>query len=186
VLDRGAAELLAHYLALFLPWNARVNLSAARTAETVVDAHLADGVALLGQLPEGAATVVDVGAGAGFVGVTLAALRPSLHLVLLEPSAKRHAFLRAVARELPLTNLEPRAERLEDHLARSDRVAFDVAVSRATWAPSEWLVRAEPLVRAGGVILAFEGRRRIELLPGVERIARTDGRGALLRQLVRG
>jgi 16S rRNA (guanine527-N7)-methyltransferase len=179
-LSAAAAELLARYLALLLPWNARVNLTAARTAAAIVDDHLADGVALLGQLPPGEATLVDVGAGAGFVGVAVAVLRPDLRCVLLEPSRKRYAFLRAVARELPLRNVEARPERLEDHLARPDAGAYDVAVSRATWAPGEWLARAEALLGPGGLAVAFEGGRQGVLARGVERLPRADGRGSLL------
>jgi 16S rRNA (guanine527-N7)-methyltransferase len=181
-LDRGVAELLARYLGLFLPWNARVNLSAARSAEAVVDAHLADGIALLPHLPAGPATLVDVGAGAGFVGVLVASARPDVRCALVEPSTKRHTFLRAVARELPLPNVEPLAERLEEHLARPGRPVYDVAVSRATWAPPDWLARAEALLRPGGLAFAFEGARRSELPAGVERLTRPDGRGSLLRK----
>jgi len=179
-LGPAAAELLARYLRLLLPWNERVNLTAARSAEAVVEAHLADGVALLRQLPDRPHRLVDVGAGAGFVGVTLAVLRPDAHCVLLEPSRKRFAFLRAVARELPLPNLVPLAERLEEHLARPDPVPYHVAVSRATWVATDWLVRAEPLVCTGGVAIGFEGARRLELPPGVERLERADRRGSLL------
>jgi 16S rRNA (guanine527-N7)-methyltransferase len=180
VLTTAASEALARYLALLVPWNARVNLTAARDAETLVEAHLGDGVAILGQLPGGPHRLVDAGAGAGFVGVTVALLRPDAHCVLLEPSTKRYAFLRAVARELPVANLEPLLERLDEHAARPDLTPYEVAVSRATWPPLEWLVRAEPLLRPGGVAVAFEGARRLRLPPGVERLERPDGRGALL------
>lgn len=179
-LSPAAAERLARYLGLLLPWSARVNLTAARTAEAIVDAHLADGVALLRELPADEARLVDVGAGAGFVGVTVAALRPDMRCVLLEPSQKRYAFLRAVARELPLANVEPLAERLEEHLARTDLEPYDVAVSRATWAPAEWLARAEALLRPGGLAFGYEGGRQGALSPGVERLPRPDGRGSLL------
>lgn len=179
-LSAGAADLLARYLGLLLPWNARVNLTAARSVAELVDDHLGDGVALLGQLAARVARLVDVGAGAGFVGVAVAALRPDVRCVLLEPSRKRYAFLRAVARELPLRNLEPRAERLEEHVALPELAPYEVAVSRATWAPFEWLDRAGRLVRPGGVALGYEGARQAALPPGVERLPRPDGRGSLL------
>jgi 16S rRNA (guanine527-N7)-methyltransferase len=163
------AELLARYLALLLPWNLRVNLTGARSADEVLDRHLADAFALLPHLPAGRFRLADVGAGAGFVGVAVAALRPDAHCVLLEPIGKKHAFLRAVARELPLPNLEPRAERLENHLAREDFELFDVAVSRATWPPLEWLDRARALLRPGGLVAAYEGREPVALPTGVSR-----------------
>jgi 16S rRNA (guanine527-N7)-methyltransferase len=182
-LAEGQAELLARYLALLLPWNERVNLTGARSADEVLDRHLADTLALVPQLPAGAFRLVDVGAGAGFLGIGVAVLRPDAHCVLLEPVGKKHAFLRAAARELPLPNVEARAERLEEHLARPDFTPFDVAASRATWSPLEWLERAMPLLRAGGLAVAYEGRTPAECLPaGVERVAYQVGArsGALL------
>ena len=66
------AELVAAYLALLLPWNARVNLTGARSAREILDRHLADTFALVPHLPAGAHRLVDVGAGAGFLGVGVA------------------------------------------------------------------------------------------------------------------
>jgi 16S rRNA (guanine527-N7)-methyltransferase len=182
-LAEGRAELLARYLELLLPWNERVNLTGARSADEVVDRHLADTLALAPHLPAGGFRLVDVGAGAGFLGIGVAVLRPDAHCVLLEPVGKKHAFLRAAARELPLPNAEPRAERLEEHLARPDFTPFDVAGSRATWSPREWLERAMPLLRPGGLAIAYEGHTRAQGLPAaVERVAYQVGArsGALL------
>jgi 16S rRNA (guanine527-N7)-methyltransferase len=164
------AELLARYLALLLPWNARVNLTGARDAAEILDRHLADTFALIPLLSAGSLRLLDVGAGAGFLGVGVAILRPDVHCVLLEPVGKKHTFLRAVARELPLPNLEPLAERLEAHRSRPDFVAYDVAASRATWAPAEWLERARGVVRPGGLAVAFEGQEAARLGPGVRRV----------------
>lgn len=168
-LDPDQAELLSRYLGLLLPWNARVNLTGARSAAEVVDRHLADGFALAARLGSGALRFLDVGAGAGFLGVAVAVLRPDATCVLLEPVGKKHTFLRAVARELPLPNLQPLAERLEVHLARADFAPYDVAASCATWSPGEWLERARPAVRPGGLAVAFEGGEPGTLPPGAAR-----------------
>ena len=181
-LSEAAAALFARYLGLLLPWNLRVNLTGARSAGEILERHLADSFALLPQLPGGAIRLADVGAGAGFLGVAVAVLRPDAHCVLLEPIGKKHAFLRAVARELPLPNLEARAERLEIHLARPDFRPFDAAASRATWPPLEWLERAGPLLRPGGLAAAWEGKETVVLPEGVRREAYRVGSrtGALL------
>jgi 16S rRNA (guanine527-N7)-methyltransferase len=184
-LSGEGADLLARYLALLLPWNLRVNLTGARSADEVLDRHLADAFALLPHLPAGRFRLADVGAGAGFLGVAVAALRPDAHCVLLEPIGKKHAFLRAVARELPLPNLEPRAERLENHLARPELALFDVAVSRATWPPLEWLERAPALLRPGGLAAAYEGREPVALPPGVSRFTYRVGPRAVALLLSR-
>lgn len=169
-LSEAQAELLARYLALLLPWNRRINLTGARSADEILARHLADGFAVVPHLPSESRRLVDVGAGAGFLGVGVAVLRPALHCVLLEPVGKKHAFLRAVARELPLPNLEPRAERLEFHVEQPGFVAFDVAVSRATWPPLVWLARAGALLRPGGLAIAFEGSAPVALDATTERV----------------
>jgi 16S rRNA (guanine527-N7)-methyltransferase len=162
------ADLLARFLSLLLPWNERVNLTGARSAREILDRHLADGFALAAHLPEPCARLVDVGAGAGFLGVACAVFRPAVRSTLLEPNGKKHTFLRAAARELPIPQLNPRRERLEEHLASPDFAPYDVAVSSATWAPAEWLERARPLLKPGGTAIAFATRDAE--VPGARRI----------------
>src|SRR5262249_10356263 len=94
------SEQLARYLALLVAWNQRVNLTGARGAGQIISRHLADTFALARHLPDAAFRLIDVGAGAGFLGLVVAILRPDAHCTLLEPTGKKHAFLRAAAREL--------------------------------------------------------------------------------------
>ena len=122
---------LGRYLDLVAAWNARVNLTGARTAGAILDRHLADGFVLAAHLPADCSTLLDVGAGAGFVSVACAVLRPGLRCTLLEPNGKKHTFLRAVARELPLPGVRALRERLEEHLRREDFEPYDAAVSVA-------------------------------------------------------
>jgi 16S rRNA (guanine527-N7)-methyltransferase len=165
-LSPAQADLLARYLALLLPWNARVNLTGARTASAVIERHLADGFALAAHLPVGCPSLVDVGAGAGFTSLACAVVHPGLRCTLLEPNGKKHTFLRAVARELPLPGLHPLRERLEEHLARPDFAPYAAAVSVATWEPAEWLRRAAPLLAPGGTAFAFATAENVASVPG--------------------
>jgi 16S rRNA (guanine527-N7)-methyltransferase len=157
------AAALARYVALLVTWNRRINLTAARTADKVVDDHVLDALAALPHVPGTARRLVDVGAGAGLPGLVLAICRPDVAFVLLEPIHKKHAFLAAAAREVPIPNAAPRAERLDDHLRHPDFAPYDAAISRATWPLAEWLERADPLVADGGRILGMEGREQAEL-----------------------
>ncbi len=180
-LSEPQAECIARYLGLLLSWNERVNLTGARSAAEILKRHLADTFALLPHLPPERCRLADVGAGAGFLGVGVAILRPDVECVLLEPVGKKHAFLRAVVRALGIPNLEPRAERLAFHVDRPDFVPFDVAVSRATWPPLEWLERARGLVCAGGLVVAYEGREPIAVPAGFRRAPyRVGGRSGVL------
>ncbi len=168
-LAASSAQSLAGYVDLLLDWGARVNLTSARTAEELVDNHLADALAVAAWLPQEARRLLDVGAGAGLPGVVLAILRPELECTLLEPRERRWAFLREVRRSLGLANFTPMQERLESHVASSDFRPYDVAVSRATWPVPEWLERARRAVAPGGRVIALEGMEPVDLPPGAQR-----------------
>ncbi len=147
------------WLELLRDWNRRIDLTAARSDDELVDLMLADALVLARRepsllLPEGAA-VVDVGTGAGAPGLALALLRPDLRVTLVEPLAKRVSFLRTVIGTLGRTDIELRRERGEDVLAKSPR-AWDVAISRATLAPAAWVPLALQLAPAAWALLARE------------------------------
>jgi 16S rRNA (guanine527-N7)-methyltransferase len=156
---------LDRYLALLEKWNEKINLVGTRDADEIRERHLADALAVIPHLPVDARRVVDVGSGAGLPGAVIAIARPDITVLALEPIHKKHAFLAAIRRELPLPNFEPRAIRVEDLEERD----FDVAVSRATFALDEWLRIGTTLVRPGGLVLGMEGSEKVELPPGATR-----------------
>lgn len=164
----GARDHFSKYLALLNKWSAAVNLVATGDQEELARMHVADSLALVPHLV-GAARIVDVGAGGGLPGVVLAIALPDRRVTSIEPIRKKHAFLSTVRRELGLEGFTPLAERDDAHRGRPDFVPYDAAVSRATWAPSEWLTHGRELVRAGGRVLAMEGREQTDLPPGAVR-----------------
>jgi 16S rRNA (guanine527-N7)-methyltransferase len=143
------------FIVLFLKWNEKINLSAARTRDEVME-HIEDSRAVL---PLVSGRVLDVGSGGGFPVLIAARERPDVSFVSLEPIHKKHAFLREAARSLRLPNLDARCERLEDHSTAD----YDVAMSRATFDLVEWLRLGSAHVRVGGSVLAFEGVPRMDL-----------------------
>jgi 16S rRNA (guanine527-N7)-methyltransferase len=147
----------------FEKWNASINLSAARTRDEVL-AHVVDSLHVVPFL-RGREHVLDVGSGGGFPVVMAAICLPDSSFVSLEPTHKKHAFLRTVARELVLPNLEARAERIEDHQVRD----YDAACSRATFELDEWLQIGLGYVKIGGIVLGFEAVERTDLTTTVER-----------------
>jgi 16S rRNA (guanine527-N7)-methyltransferase len=113
--------------------------------------HLLNCAAAGPLLPAG--TVVDVGSGAGLPGVVLAAVRPDVHVILLEPMERRVVWLREVVAELGLDAevVRGRAEELHGGLLA------DAVTARAV-APLERLVGwTLPLLRQGGSLLALKG-----------------------------
>lgn len=111
--------------------------------------------AVLSELIDVDATVMDVGSGGGFPGVPLAIRRPDVDVVLLEPMERRVTWLTEVAADLDLANVHVVRGRAEDVVG--DVAPADVVTSRAV-APlaklSRWCL---PLTRPTGRMLALKG-----------------------------
>jgi len=132
-------------------WRGKVDLTAARSPDELVDLMLADAVVLAQRIPE-RATVVDVGTGAGAPGLPLALLRPDLRVALVEPKHKRAVLLRTVLGRFAVE--AKGALSAEVVQARAEQLAgrtFDVAMSRATLAPVDWLAMGAGLAPEGEV-----------------------------------
>ena len=120
------------------------------------DRHLLNSVALTGLIPAGA-RVVDVGSGAGLPGIPLALARPDLAVTLLEPLARRVAFLDECVSRLELENVTVVRGRAEEGPVRRSLGGADVVTARAV-APLEKLAGwCLPLLRPGGRLLAVKG-----------------------------
>lgn len=160
---------LESYSSLMLKWNQKIQMTATRDHHEFVERHVADSLELASDIPEGPARMLDVGSGGGLPGIVLAIVRPEIQFTLIEPTQKKHAFLSTARRELDLSNLKTHAIRDEELRAREDFQPFDYAVARAVWDVKTWLLRGQPLVRAGGLLFAMEGREESELPEGAHR-----------------
>lgn len=147
----SVARALGTWLDALAEWNAKMDLTAAKDATAGTWLMLGDAMMLATKIAHGA-SVVDVGTGAGAPGLALAILRPDLRVTLAEPLGKRAAFLRTVIGTLGRTDVTLLAKRGE----ALPRDAFDVAVSRATLAPEEWLALGLELAREAWVFSAGE------------------------------
>jgi 16S rRNA (guanine527-N7)-methyltransferase len=123
-----------------------------------VDVHVADSLAAL-DLPEvrDARRFADLGSGGGFPGLALAVALPDARVVLVESVGRKCAFLRYAVQSLELANVEvvnARGEAWPEGLN-----GHDVITARAL-APLPVLVEyAAPLLRIGGVLVAWKGHR---------------------------
>jgi len=118
------------YLHLLLIWNQKINLTAIRDPEECVTRHFGESLFLARhtQLHGG---LLDIGSGAGFPGLALKIAFPEISVTLLEPVAKKRAFLKEVARACGFRQVEARAERLEDWVRATPAPAFDFVTMRA-------------------------------------------------------
>ena len=155
-LPAGAPRALDRLLALVA--SDPVAPTTVRDPAVAVDAHVADAlVALELERVRAARHVADLGAGAGFPGLVLAAALPGAEVALVESNRRKCEFLERATAEMGLENVVVVAERAESW---SDGMgARDLVTARAL-APLSVLVEyAAPLLAAGGALLAWKGGR---------------------------
>lgn len=140
------------YLALLQKWNRTYNLTAVREPAKMVSHHLLDALAVMPHVT--AATVLDIGSGAGVPGIPLALALPHTQVTLLDSSQKKTAFLQQVKLELKLDNVAVVCARAEDW--RPGRT-FEIVISRAFSDLSEFIALAGRHVAAGGRLAAMKG-----------------------------
>lgn len=135
------------------------------------DRHLLN-CAVVAELLAPDQTVIDVGTGAGLPGIVLAVARPDVRVTLVEPLARRVAFLEEAVERLGLAGVEVRRGRAED---LAGRLSAPVVTARAV-APLDRLVRwTMPLVEPGGRLLAIKGARAWEELATHGAVVRSAG-----------
>lgn len=100
------------------------------------------------------ARVLDVGSGAGLPGVALAIVRPDLHLVLVEPMARRTAWLEATVGELELANVDVQRGRAQD---LHGRLTAPYVTARAVARLDKLARWTFPLLLPGGTLVAMKG-----------------------------
>lgn len=172
-LDEAAvATLFAHYQEL-RRWSPKLALIGPGTAAEALDRHYGESLAALPllppRLPPGAPPappLVDVGSGAGFPGFVLAAARPDLEVWLVEPRARKWAFLEAAARRaaLPIRCLDAR---VSIPLPRELPERIGCVTARALKLPAPVLAALAGRLAAGGRLLLWAGGEEPELPAGL-------------------
>lgn len=167
-----ALGTLAQFADLLSDDGVRRGLIGPRETPRLWERHLLNCAALAALLPQ-TGTVLDLGSGAGLPGVVLAAVRPELDVMLVEPMERRVIWLREVVEALGLTRTQVVRARAED---LHGKVEADVVTARAV-APMVRLVPwALPLVRVGGALLAMKGARAAEeLVEAADEVVRCGG-----------
>lgn len=149
-----------------------------RRPEEVVDRHLADSLVAL-ELEEvrGATQALDLGSGPGMPGLALAVALPATSFVLLESSARKCEFLERTAAACGIANVEVAHSRSETYEAGRGR--HDLVTARAVAPLDVTAEYAAPLLRVGGMLVAWAGRRSSESEAAVRRAATELGLAGL-------
>lgn len=151
------------YLDLLLRWNRRINLTSIRNPEECVTRHFGESL-YISRLLKLEGSLLDVGSGAGFPGMALKIVFPIVSATLLEPIAKKRAFLKEVARACGLDSVQVRSERVEEFL--SENAAFETVTARAVGRLDQLILAAARCLKPGGRVCLWLS---LEQLPALIR-----------------
>ncbi len=164
-LDQDSVSRLSLYCDELERWNRRINLVARRTGrQEMLEKHFLDSLTLLPLLDRRGAGLLDVGSGAGFPGLVLAAAAPDLQVTLVEPRQKRVVFLRHVVRTLELANVRIVDRRLEEADLLQEG-GFSHVTGRAVAEPGLFLAMVAPLLTARTRVILMLGGGGRDRLP---------------------
>lgn len=160
IFNEITAERFEKYFDLVSEANSKFNLTAITDTEGFDSKHFYDSLAAYGYV-KNARSVCDMGSGAGFPGIPLAIVCPDVSFTLVDSLKKRTDFLDACIKELGLSNCKAVHARAEEH-ASSHREEYDACTSRAV-APLNTLAElCTPLIKKGGLFLAYKGKNAHE------------------------
>ncbi|MGA1452581.1 MAG: 16S rRNA (guanine(527)-N(7))-methyltransferase RsmG [Pontimonas sp.] len=144
-------RLFAEHLA---QWGEELGLVGPRELDRLWTRHILNSALVAHKI--GTGTLIDIGSGAGFPGLVIAAIRPDVQCTLIEPLGRRAHWLREEAHRLGLTNVEVRNERAEE---AAGHVIADFVTARAVSALKTLVPLAAPLVKQGGQLVLMKGQK---------------------------
>lgn len=163
-LSESQLDQLLAYLDMIAKWNKVYNLTAVRDPQAMLTQHLVDSLSLLPALrrqADGQALrLMDVGSGGGLPGVVVAICEPSIDVTCVDAVAKKASFIKQVAAELRLPNLQGEHSRVEQL-----KVApFDLITSRAFASLQDFTTLTRQHLKPGAIWLAMKGQHPTEEL----------------------
>lgn len=147
------AVLLSRYYKMVVESNKAFNLTAITQEDEFCQKHIIDSLAGISEIPQGA-KLCDIGAGAGFPSMPIAITRQDVSVTALDSTAKKMTFVQNSANTLGLTNVKTIAGRAEEQKSLFGN--FDVITARAVSALPILLELAMPLLKVGGIFLAYK------------------------------
>jgi 16S rRNA (guanine527-N7)-methyltransferase len=175
----------ADYCSLLLRWNARVNLTAIRDEEGILNRHFVESIACARFLPAEIGTLLDFGSGAGFPGIPIALCRPEIAVTLAESQGKKAAFLQEAVRVVGV------ATKVYCGRAETLGMQFDCVTLRAVDQMERAVLAGAQLVRPGGWLalmttMSDEEKLKVAVGPKFRWSSRVDLPGGQERVLALG
>lgn len=170
-LDEKALEAFDLYLRELIKWNQKMNLTSIRIEKEIILKHFLDSLSVTPYLSE-SSSLLDIGSGAGFPGILLKMVQPSLSVTLLDSVRKKVDFQRHIIRMLGLKEIETIHGRAQDkEIIRRMANRFDIVISRAFSDLRTLLTLSYPFLKTGGKVIAMKGKVAVE---EIQSLSETD------------
>ena len=155
-------SLFNDYFDILIEYNNKFNLTAITEKQEVINKHFVDSSLACGKVC--GKFVLDVGSGGGFPAIPIKIIKDDINLTMLEATGKKCEFLKAVVKELGLTNVSVINGRAED-IAKDIkfRENFDTVTARAVARLNTLCEYCMPFVKVGGIFLSLKGDAEEEL-----------------------
>ncbi|MGD9581213.1 MAG: 16S rRNA (guanine(527)-N(7))-methyltransferase RsmG [Vampirovibrionia bacterium] len=169
-LDENKLKLLKKYCDMVIEGNKKFNLVSNADFNTIMLEHIADSLSFsMVKINEYKIAnnfkMMDIGAGGGFPGVPIGILNPDANITLTESINKKCLFLKEIADEFKDINFNVINERLEIVGNNSEhREKYDIVTARALSNINTLLEYALPLVKIGGIFVAYKTENTIDEL----------------------
>jgi len=176
-ISENSSKMLEKYSEMLIKYNEFMNLTAITEPEEVKEKHFLDSATLIlsGKLEKGA-SLIDIGAGAGFPSMPVKIIREDLDVTMLDSLNKRIGFLNDVIAELGLKNIKAVHSRAEDAGKNPKfREKFDIATARAVADLAVLAEYALPFVKVGGYFVALKGNSPKEEIESAKKAIREMG-----------
>ena len=145
------------YLRELLKWNEKMNLTAIRSEKGIVLKHFLDSLSVVPHLPK-ISSLLDIGSGAGFPGIPLKMVQPSLEVTLIDSVRKKIDFQSHIIRTLGLKGIKAIHGRIQDReILEALGGRFDAIIARAFSDLDTLLLLSFPFLKKGGILLAMKG-----------------------------
>ena len=160
-------EQLLTYNGLLFRWNKKINLTAIEDPEESVVGHFAESF-FLSTFVKLSGRLLYVGTGAGFPGMALKLLCPNLEVCLLEPIAKKRAFLKEVARTCEFASVEVAGKTLDEFIPEARRKPNDYLTIRAVGNLKHLLPQAVQSLKIDGCLCLWAGSSQVSEIHGLD------------------
>lgn len=167
-INEKTADMLEIYAKELREWNEKINLTAITDDEGIALKHFLDCLLCGTVVPfEDGKSIIDVGTGAGFPGLVLAAAYPNVNVTLLDSTGKKLKAVEAIAEAMGVKNVKIVHARAEEAGKKTEfRERYDFATARAV---AELRVLSEyalPFVKKGGFFISLKGATAKEEIAG--------------------